>query len=209
MTIERFQCSLDVTWPYGWPISLDFKPLLTWTDENFVALCRANPALNFEVTVDGILLIVPPVGGSAGRREAEAIGQLANWNGETDLGEVYSSQTMFCLPNGAKRMPDTSWVSRSSRLELLSQTDPDAFLSLAPDFVIELRSPSDELKTLQEKMREYIEAGVRLGWLIDPQNQMVEIYRESDRKVEVLDAPTELSGEEVLPGFSFSTARLF
>ncbi|MEO0942664.1 MAG: Uma2 family endonuclease [Cyanobacteria bacterium J06642_12] len=206
--MERSQGVMEAMWFQGQTISLDFRPLVTWTDENFLALCRANPEVNFELSADGILFIVPPVGGVAGNREANAIAQLANWNVETDLGEVYSSQTMFCLPNGAKRMPDTAWVCHS-RLELLAGNDPDAFLELAPEFAIELRSPSDELKVLQEKMREYVESGVRLGWLIDPQNRMVEIYREGDREVEVLDSPAELSGEDVLPGFSFSTARLF
>lgn len=208
MKMERSQGVMEAMWFQGQTISLDFRPLVTWTDENFLALCRANPEVNFELSADGILFIVPPVGGVAGNREANAIAQLANWNVETDLGEVYSSQTMFCLPNGAKRMPDTAWVCHS-RLELLAGNDPDAFLELAPEFAIELRSPSDELKVLQEKMREYVESGVRLGWLIDPQNRMVEIYREGDREVEVLDSPAELSGEDVLPGFSFSTARLF
>ena len=181
-------------------IALDLKPLVEWTDDRFVELCQANPDLNFELTANGELIVVTPVGRSGGRREAQTIGQLWNWDRHETFGEVFSSQTVFCLPNGSKRMPDAAWVSHQ-RLEQLPPSQQDGYIHLAPDFVIEVRSPSDELQPLQEKMREYIECGVRLGWLIDPQHRQVEIYRDGDRAVDVLDAPTLLSGEDVLPGF--------
>ncbi|MEO1133074.1 MAG: Uma2 family endonuclease [Cyanobacteria bacterium J06639_1] len=188
-------------------IALDLKPLVTWTDDRFVELCRANPDWNFELTAQGELIVVAPVGMSGGRREADTIGQLWLWNRETELGEVFSSQTVFSLPNGSKRMPDVAWMSRD-RLNTVPPDRQDGYVPIAPDFAIEVRSPTDDLETLQAKMREYVECGVRLSWLIDPQNKRVEIYR-GDREVEVMEAPTQLSGEDVLPGFTFSTARLF
>ncbi|MEO0854048.1 MAG: Uma2 family endonuclease [Cyanobacteria bacterium J06648_11] len=188
-------------------IALDLKPLVAWTDERFAALCRANPDWNFELTAEGELVVVAPVGRSSGRREVQTIGQLWDWDRDETKGEAFSSQTVFCLPNGAKRMPDAACVSRE-RLDRLPPSQQDGYIHLAPDFAIEVRSPTDDLETLQAKMREYVECGVRLSWLIDPQNKRVEIYR-GDREVEVLEAATQLSGEDVLPGFTFSTARLF
>ncbi|MEO1134171.1 MAG: Uma2 family endonuclease [Cyanobacteria bacterium J06639_1] len=195
-------------WEDAVAIALDLKPLVTWTDERFGALCRANPDWNFELTAAGELIVVAPVGGLGGTNEASIIGQLWNWDADGKLGKVFSSQTVFSLPNGAKRMPDAAWV-KLERWEALAPEEQRGYVPLAPDFAVEVRSPTDDLETLQVKMREYVDAGVRLGWLIDPQQRRVEIYREGDRPVEVLDAPDELSGEGVLPGLSFSTARLF
>ncbi|MEO1133325.1 MAG: Uma2 family endonuclease, partial [Cyanobacteria bacterium J06639_1] len=164
-------------------IALDLKPLVTWTDERFDALCRANPDWNFELTAEGALIVVAPVGGLNGSEESEVIRQLGNWNVETGSGKTFSSQTVFSLPNGSKRMPDAAWV-QLERWEALTPEEQRGYVPLAPDFAVEVRSPTDELATLQEKMRDYVDAGVRLGWLIDPQNRKVEIYREGDRPVE-------------------------
>jgi Uma2 family endonuclease len=170
------------------------------TDEQFYQLCQNNRELNFERNAKGELIIMPPVGGESGNRESELNADLAIWNRQTRLGYTFSSSTVFKLPNGADRSPDAAWISRE-RWEALSPEQRRKFPPIAPDFVIELRSETDNLSTLQEKMREYLDAGVRLGWLINPQQQQVEIYR-LEQVVEVRNLPTELLGEDVLPGFS-------
>ncbi|MBE9224475.1 Uma2 family endonuclease [Phormidium sp. LEGE 05292] len=172
------------------------------TDEQFYQLCQNNRELNFERNAKGELIIMPPVGGESGNRESELNIDLGIWNRQTRLGYTFSSSTVFKLPNGADRSPDAAWISRE-RWEALTPEQRRKFPPIAPDFVIELRSETDNLSILQEKMREYLDAGVRLGWLINPQQQQVEIYR-LGQEVEVRNLPTELLGEDVLPGFTLS-----
>ncbi|MFB2936721.1 Uma2 family endonuclease [Aerosakkonemataceae cyanobacterium BLCC-F154] len=172
------------------------------TDEQFYQLCQNNRELNFERNAKGELIIMPPVGGESGNRESELNGDLLIWNRQTRLGYTFSSSTVFKLPNGGDRSPDAAWISRE-RWEALTPQQRRKFPPIAPDFAIELRSETDNLSTLQEKMWEYLDAGVRLGWLINPQQQQVEIYR-LGQEVEVRNLPTELLGEDVLPGFSLS-----
>jgi len=148
---------------------------------------------------------MPPTGWDTGERNLDIEGQLWMWNRQTQLGTAFNSSTGFTLPNGAIRSPDAAWVKRE-RMEAI-KPDPGKFLPLAPDFVVELRSPSDNLKLLQQKMQEYLDNGVRLGWLINPQDQSVEIYRPS-QAVEVLESPTRLSGEDVLPGFTLDLSQI-
>ncbi|OKH36662.1 hypothetical protein NIES2119_16685 [[Phormidium ambiguum] IAM M-71] len=170
------------------------------TDEQFYQLCQNNRELNFERNAKGELIIMPPVGGESGNREADLTIDLGIWNRQTQLGYTFSSSTVFKLPNGGDRSPDAAWIRRE-RWEALTPEQRRKFPPIAPDFVIELRSETDNLSTLQEKMREYLDAGVRLGWLINPQQQQVEIYR-LGQAVEIRNLPTELLGEDVLPGFS-------
>jgi len=170
------------------------------TDEQFYQLCQNNRELNFERNAKGELIIMPPVGGESGNRESELNADLAIWNRQTRLGYAFSSSTIFKLPNGGDRSPDAAWIRRE-RWEALTPEQRRKFPPIAPDFVIELRSETDSLSTLQEKMREYLDGGVKLGWLINPQQQQVEIYR-LGQDVEVRHLPTELLGEDVLPGFS-------
>lgn len=172
------------------------------TDEQFYQLCQNNQELKFERTSTGELIIMPPVGGESGNREADLIIDLGIWNRKTKLGYTFSSSTIFKLPNGAERSPDAAWIQRE-RWEALTPEQKRKFPPIAPDFVMELRSATDDLATLRQKMQEYMEAGVKLGWLINPQQQQVEIYRPT-KEVEVQNLPTELSGENVLPGFSLS-----
>jgi Uma2 family endonuclease len=127
-------------------------------------------------------------------------GELYLWNRETQLGKVFSSSTIFKLPNGGDRAPDAAWVELS-RWQALTPEQQQKFPPIAPDFVLELRSINDSLQTLQAKMQEYLDSGVRLGWLFNPQDQQVEIYRDGQSK-EVQNLPTQLSGEQVLPGFT-------
>ncbi len=180
------------------PLKLDLNHIHL-TDEQFYQLCFNNPEWSIEQNAKGVLIIMSPVGGESGKREANYIIDLGIWNRQTQLGEVFSSSTLFKLPKGGKRSPDAAWVERS-RWEALLPEQRKKFPPIAPDFVIELRSASDDLLTLQEKMQEYLESGVRLGWLLNPQDQQVEIYRQEQEK-EVRDLPTSLSGEAVLPGF--------
>jgi Uma2 family endonuclease len=143
-----------------------------------------------------------PVGGESGEREASLIGRLFIWNEQTKLGHVFSSSTIFQLPNGGKRSPDAAWITHA-HWNTLTPEQRRKFPPIAPDFVIELRSKSDDLEILQAKMREYLDGGVSLGWLINPQDQQVEIYR-LGQPCDILPLPVDLSGESVLPGFVLS-----
>ncbi|MBW4497314.1 MAG: Uma2 family endonuclease [Oscillatoria princeps RMCB-10] len=172
------------------------------TDEQFYQLCQKNRELNFERTAKGELIIMAPVGGDSGNREANLMIDLGIWNRQTDLGFTFSSSTVFKLPNGADRSPDAAWIRRERWLALTPE-ERRKFPPIAPDFVVELRSATDSLEILREKMQEYLDAGVRLGWLINPQDQQVEIYRQA-RDAEVQNLPAELAGEDVLPGFTLN-----
>ena len=184
---------------------LTLRPTLELTEEQFFQLCQNNSDLRLERTAQGELIIMPPTGWESGNRNIKLSARLEIWAEADNTGLGFDSSTAFVLPNGAIRSPDASWVKRE-RIEALNP-DPAKFLPLAPDFAAELRSASDSLKILQQKMQEYIDCGVRLGWLIDPQNQQVEIYR-SGQDVEVLESPTSLSGEEILPGFVLDLAGI-
>jgi len=172
------------------------------TDEQFYELCQNNRELQFELSSRGELIIMPPVGGESGNRKADLIIDLGVWNRQTGLGYTFSSSTVFKLPNGANRSPDVAWIQKE-RWEALTPEQRRKFPPIAPDFVVELRSATDDLEVLRDKMREYIDAGVKLGWLINPGQQQVEIYRPGVA-LEVRNLPTELSGENLLFGFSLS-----
>jgi Uma2 family endonuclease len=170
-----------------------------FTDAQFDALCQTNKDWKFERTAKGELIIMSPVGGVSGYREADLITDLNIWNRQTKRGIVFSSSTIFRLPNGGFRSPDAAWIELS-RWENLTLAEKEAFPPICPDFVIELRSRTDSLKLLKEKMEEYLDSGLKLGWLINPQGEQVEIYR-GDRSIEIVNFPVRLSGENVLPGF--------
>ncbi|WP_422387088.1 Uma2 family endonuclease [Aphanizomenon flos-aquae] len=169
------------------------------SDDQFYQLCQINEDWKLEQTAKGELIIMPPVGAISGNRESEFNADVVIWNRQTKLGKVFSSSTVFTLPNGGKRSPDVAWIA-NERWESLTIQEKEKFARICPDFVIELRSRTDSLSQLQEKMQEYLNSGLRLGWLIDPQNQQVEIYRQN-QSVEIVSLPTSLSGENVLPGF--------
>ena len=175
------------------------------TNEQFYQLCVSNPEIPLERNAQGALIVMSPVGGDSGSREMELGINLGNWNRQTNLGKVFSSSTLFKLPGGGDRSPDAAWVELSRWLALTTE-QRQKFPPIAPDFIIELRSRTDDLETLQAKMQEYINSGVRLGWMFNPQDQQVEIYRQGQPK-EVCQLPTELSGESVLPGFSLKVDR--
>jgi Uma2 family endonuclease len=180
-------------------VVLNLEPIAHLTDEQFYQLCIANRDLNLEMNAAGELIIVPPVGGESGNQEARLITDLEIWNRQAKLGKVFSSSTIFILPNGAKRSPDVAWV-KLERWSALTSEQRKKFPPLVPDFLMELRSQTDRLASLQEKMKEYIENGLRFGWLINPQDTNVEIYR-LRKAVEVIQMPAIISGEDILPGF--------
>ena len=178
------------------------------TQEEFAAIAAANRDLRLERTADGELVVNPPTGGESGKRNLSIAGQLELWcEAHETLGEGFDSSTGFDLPNGATRAPDASWVRRE-RWDALTSEQRKGYVPLCPDFLVELRSESDRLSTVQAKMREYLTNGARLGWLIDPQKQRVEIYR-SGKEVEILDRPERLSGEDILPGFILKLRRVW
>jgi Uma2 family endonuclease len=169
------------------------------THEQFWELAVANRNVRLERTASGELIVNPPTGSETGNRNADLIIQIGWWNKQKKLGKVFDSSTGFTLPNGAERSPDLAWV-KNDRWEALTPEQQQGFAPLCPDFVVELRSKTDTMKPLREKMQEYRENGARLGWLIDRKNRTVEIYRQGE-EVEVVENPKTLSGEEVLPGF--------
>ena len=187
--------------------TIALKDAISMTDEQFYQLCRNNPDLKFERNAKGDLIIMPPTGGGTGRRNANFTADLIIWNRQTNLGVVFDSSTGFKLPNGADRSPDVAWV-KQDRWDALTPEQQEKFLPLCPDFVIELLSPSDTLRDIQAKMQEYIDNGASLGWLIVPKTRRVEIYRPG-QPVEVLESPTSLSGEAVLPGFMLQLTSIW
>jgi Uma2 family endonuclease len=188
-------------------LTLNLRPVIKLTDEQFEQLAAANRDLRLELTAKGKLIIMPPTGGNTGKRNIDLSFQLQAWNRQTRLGVAFDSSTAFKLPNGATLSPDASWMAQE-RWEALTSEQQDKFPPLCPDFVVELLSPSDRLEDLQAKMREFLENGIRLGWLIDPKTQKVEIYRPG-QNIEVLESPTTLSGENVLPGFILDLQPIF
>jgi Uma2 family endonuclease len=176
------------------------------SEEEFYRLCQANRDVRLEQSAEGKLIIMPPTGWETGHRNAKLIQQLSNWADQDGSGLVFDSSTGFRLPNGATRSPDAAWV-RNERIAA-ANSEPNRFLPLCPDFVVELRSASDALTDLQSKMQEYLDNGLQLGWLIDPQNKQVEVYR-PNREVEMLHAPTTVLGEAVLLGFVLNLNDIF
>lgn len=181
------------------PLLVRLCPVITMTEEQFFEFCRINRDLRIERTAKGDLELMAPTGGGSGDRNAVLTYLLTGWALQDSTGRVFDSSTGFTLPNGATRSPDASWV-RGERLVVLTPEQRERFLPLCPDFVVELRSPSDGLASLQRKMQEYIENGALLGWLLDVPNRRVHVYRPG-AQVELLEDPPRLSGEPELPGF--------
>ncbi|BAU66462.1 hypothetical protein STA3757_38670 [Stanieria sp. NIES-3757] len=192
--------TIAVSLPSPLQLSIDL------TDEQFWQLCQRNRDYRFERNAQGDLIVMSPTGSDTGRRNLDIIVQLGNWNKQTKLGVAFDSSTGFKLPNGAERSPDASWVKKE-QWESLTLEEKERFAPICPDFVVELRSKTDALKPLQEKMQEYLDNGTKLGWLIDRQNQQVEIYR-VDQEVEVIKSPQTLSGENILPDFVLDLAEI-
>ncbi|MDJ1182988.1 Uma2 family endonuclease [Roseofilum casamattae] len=178
------------------------------TQEQFEALAATNRELQLERTAEGELIVNPPTGWKTGEQNSCISGELYLWwRNAAQPGKVFDSSTGFILPNGANRAPDASWVS-PERCHALTEEKKGAFARICPDFVVELRSNSDTMQSLREKMQEYMENGARLGWLINPKTKTVEVYRVG-LDVEILSNPTELSGAEILSGFVLDLRRVW
>lgn len=184
-------------------LTLNIPPAVGLTDEQFYQLCIANEPWKLELTHTGELIIMAPTGGESGIINSDINIELGVWNRQTKLGKVFDSSTEFKLPSGAYRCPDAAWI-KLARWEALTTEEKKRFPPLCPDFVIELRSETDTLEKLRSKMQEYRDNGALLGWLLDPQTPLVEIYRPG-QNVEMIkfdfDNPPKLSGEDILPGF--------
>lgn len=187
--------------------TIDFSAIAQITDERFAQLCQTNPDMKFERNAKGDLIIVAPTGGETGIYNAKLTTRFVVWNEQTQLGEVFDSSTCFKLPNGALRSPDVAWVQRD-RWAALTLEQREKFPPIAPDFVLELLSPSDSLEDIQAKMQEYRDQGVQLGWLLDRETSRAEIYR-SKQPVEILISPEILTGETVLPGFNLTLKSIW
>lgn len=187
----------EATLPYR--LALNIRAL-DMTGEQFLQFCSDNGDLRMELTAEKELIIMPPAGGTTSGRNSELNVDLGIWSRQDGTGKTFDSSAGFTLPNGAVLSPDASWILLS-RWDTLTEAEQDKFPPICPDFVIELRSPSDRLPDVQRKMAEYLDNGVRLGWLIDPRNNRVHVYRPG-QPVEVLEQPATVSGDPVLPGFS-------
>ncbi|MEN9871623.1 MAG: hypothetical protein RLZZ171_2615 [Cyanobacteriota bacterium] len=181
------------------------------TPEQFEQLAYAEQTARMELTKDGELIIMSPTGGEAGRKNRRLTQQIGNWTDRDGTGEAFDSSTVFILPNGARKSPDVSWIELD-KWNTLTSKEREGFPPIAPDFVIELVSPSDlknqRYEDLQQKMQEYLDNGVKLGWLIEPAAKTVEIYR-LGKQVEILNNPKTLSGENVLPEFILDLSEIF
>lgn len=188
---------------------LHFAPIIKkFSEQEFFEFCMLNfRDSRIELTSDGDLIIMPPTGGKTGRRNFKLIGAFATWVEKDGTGQGFDSSTVFSMPNGAKRSPDLSWA-RNERWDALTDEEQERFPPLCPDFVIELRSPSDSLPQLRKKLEEYIANGVQLGWLIDPFEKKVYVYR-PQAAVEILNDPQTISGEPLLKGFTLDVRALW
>jgi Uma2 family endonuclease len=187
---------------------IHFGPALkNMSEDEFFDFCMLNKDVNLELTSEGDLIIMPPTGGKTGRRNSKLTVAAGSWADKDGTGQHFDSSTMFSLPNGAKRSPDFAWVT-NERWDALGEKEQEQFPPICPDFVVELPSPSDSLKRLQRKMEEYVESGAQLGWLLDPSERKVYVYRPG-AEVEVLEDPETASGESLLRGFTLDVRALW
>lgn len=198
--------------PSGFYLDERFPILLkintkAWTDDEYFNFCQQNQDLQIETDKNGDLIIMPPTGAETGDRNAELTTQLRIWAKKDGTGKTFDSNTEFKLPNGANKSPDASWILKE-RYNALTQKEREGFPPICPDFVVELRSKTDRLKPIQDKMQEFIENGARLGWLIDPYKKQVHIYRRNG-EIEILENPKTVSGEDVLEGFELDLEEIF
>ena len=189
------------------PLVLQLSPAIAITDEQFFALCQLNRDYRLERNAKGELVIMSPTGSQTGNRNFKLIQQLANWTDEDGTGIGFDSSTGFKLPNGADRSPDAAWMTLA-KWNSLTEEQKTRFAPICPDFVVEMRSPSDSLQSLQDKLQEYIDNGVKLAWLIDRKNSQVYIYR-PQTEVKCLDNPITVNGDPVLPGFQLQMKTIW
>jgi Uma2 family endonuclease len=189
------------------PLTVNLPAIAPMTPVQFYEFCLANRDLRIERTADGDVVIMPPAFADTGNRNIKIAQQLANWADQDGTGEAFDSSAGFTLPNGATRSPDASWI-RLERWQTLTESQKASFAPICPDFVIELRSSSDTLISLQDKMKEYLANGAVLGFLIDRKNCTVHLYRPQQEPI-VLDNPDTVSGDPELPGFVLRMAKIW
>jgi len=189
------------------PIVLQMRPVFEMTDEQFFEFCQLNRDYRIERTANGEIMIMSPTGSETGNRNAKLTQQLGNWTDKDGTGIDFDSSSAFRLPNGADRSPDAAWITLE-KWNAIPANLQVRFAPVCPDFVVEIRSPSDSLKPLQDKLQEYIENGASLGWLIDRKNRNVYVYR-SQAEVECLENPVKVSGEPVLSGFVLNMEKIW
>ncbi|MGL5192686.1 MAG: Uma2 family endonuclease [Chroococcales cyanobacterium] len=189
------------------PLVLQMSPAIEMTDEQFFDFCQQNRDYRIERTAKGEVIIMSPTGSETGNRNFDLIVQLGLWTRQNKTGIGFDSSTGFTLPNGAIKSSDAAWI-KLEKWHSLTPEQQQKFAPICPDFVVEIRSPSDKLKPLQDKLQDYIENGALLGWLIDRKHQQVYIYR-PNQPVECLTQPTTLSEESVLPGFILDLSTIW
>jgi Uma2 family endonuclease len=189
------------------PVVLRLKPVIHLTDDQLFELCQLNRDWRIEYTAQGELIVMPPTGGETGNQNAELTFQVQSWARSDQTGVAFDSSSGFMLPNGATRSPDAAWVRRS-RLAELTRDQKQKFLPLCPDFVIELRSPTDNLQALQSKLQEYLDNGAQLGWLIDPLTRRVHVYL-PQRPPQILEALSTVSAQPLLPNFMLNLQTIW
>lgn len=182
------------------------KSILSLNDDELLQLCSANSELVIERNNNGELIIMSPSGSKTGQRNLRIAAALLYWNDQTESGYAFDSSSGFRLPDGSMLSPDCAWIEKS-RWENLSAEEQEKFAPLCPDFIAEIKSPSDSLKYLKEKMTSWINNGCKLGWLIDPEERKAYIYR-ADGSIEINPFDRPLSGENILPGFNFELKKL-
>lgn len=188
--------------------TIDLKPVVDRiSDSDFEHLCASNPELKLETDASGNLIVMSPTGSESGKRNGDLFGQIWYWNRQSQLGITFDSSTGFKLSNGATRSPDVSWIE-ITRWNSLTDKQKRGFAPIDPDFVIELMSPTDDLLVTQQKMTEYMNCDIKLGWLINPDEKQVEIYRQGQDQ-EILNNPSSLSGETVLPNLIVDLSDIF
>jgi len=189
------------------PVIVHLKPVLELTPDRFLELAGINRDLRMELTAEGELIVMPPARSESSDQNAEITMQLRMWAKRDGTGRTFDSSGGFTLPNGAVRSPDASWVERS-KWEALTNEQRKKFVPLCPDFVIELRSPTDSLSVLRDKMQEYLDNGAELGWLIDPEQKRVYVYRPRS-EAEELHNPEKIPGDTVLSGFTLDLREIW
>jgi Uma2 family endonuclease len=192
---------------WAWPLIIRLRPAIELSEDQYFELCQINGELWIERNADGELSIMPPAGSATGDRNSEINMQLRIWAKQDGSGLVFDSSAGFTLPNGATRSPDAAWIARS-RWEQVPPEQRERFAPICPDFVLELRSPSDTLRDLQDKLEEYLANGARLGWLLDPGPRHVYVYRPG-APVEHLEGQESVSGDPILPGFSLDLREVW
>jgi len=197
LTVPLPACQVAVRLPAG---------VFRWTEDEFFGFCQANRDLRIERSAEGEIIVMSPAGGYAGYQSGEVFRQLSDWAVKDRTGVAFDSSAGFLLPNGAMRSPDAAWV-QLARLRGLTRREKEQFIPLCPDFVIEVASPSDELSDLREKMHEYRNSGLALGWLIMPASTQVEVYDSSG--VELLNSPQAVSADPTLPGFKLDLVSIW